>query len=142
MNNRNTGCELDGINAVHTRARRPVNCLTQFPNGFCYAIHNALYVFEKDKTYMRFMKKTVIKIPIKIYADELYEIIQVSINVVADTVIVTAKHNQIYIGMPFATDTMKLQFLEFKVLGESLHTFSIIDLAVCLWKTIVLSAGK
>lgn len=119
-----------------------VNCLTYFENGFCFAQHNCVYVFEKEKSYVRYTKRTEIKIPITLYSDELYKITNISINAQMDTVIVTAKHNQIYIAALFEPETITLQRLHFKMLGESLHIDGIIGMAVCSWRPIIMTAGK
>lgn len=119
-----------------------VNCLTYFTNGFCYAIQNKLYIFEKDKIFPKYLIKTILTIPIKLYAESMYEISHVSVNHTMDTVIVVAKHCQIYVGMVFVPDAIKLQKLDFKVLGEQLHTYDITDIATCLWRPIVMTAGN
>lgn len=119
-----------------------MNCLRYFQRGFCYAINNQVFVFEKDKTYLRYTKKTVLTIPIDLYPDASYEITHVSVNITMDTVIAVAKHSQIYIGMLFVMDAIKLQQLEFRVLGEQLHTLDIVDISSCLWRPIFMTAGE
>lgn len=120
---------------------RDVNCLTFFTKGFAFAIENCLHVFEKETSY-KFSKKTRITIPVDIFAARLYRIMNVAINVQMDTVIVTAVHNQIYIGMLVVPETLKVKDLSFQKLGEPLHIDGIISMAVCSWKTIVMTAGK
>lgn len=83
------------LNSVSTSSEETeVNCLTNFDVGFCYSQHNQLYVFEKEKSYVRFTRRSIIKIPIDLYASSLYTIKNVSVNAQMDTAIVTAAHNQ------------------------------------------------
>lgn len=114
--------------------------MTQYQKGFAYAIHNVLYVYEKESNY-RYSKKTEITIPIDIYPSHLYRIVNVAVNVQMDTVIVTAMHNQIYISMLVVPETLKVKELQFKTLGEPLHINGIVGMAVCSWKPIVMTAG-
>lgn len=121
--------------------RIDVNCLTHFDIGFCYAIRNSLYVFEKEKAYVRYTKKTLITIPIKLFAAPLFTITNVSVNAAMDTVIVTAMHSQIYIAKLFEPGCLRLIELEFNILGEPLHIDGIVSMAVCSWKPILMTAG-
>lgn len=118
-----------------------VNCLTNFEIGFCYAQYNQLFVFEKEKSYNRYTRRAVIKIPIKLYAPESYKITNVSVNAQMDTVIVTTYHSQIYISKLFDPEMVTLQYLEFVMLGEPLHIDSIISISICSWKPIIMTAG-
>lgn len=132
-----------GLTAVDLATKKThVNCLTYFECGFCFAQHNVLHAFQKDKVYVRYTKRSIMKIPIDLYDDELYEITNVSINAAMDTVVVTAKHNQIYISKLFEPETMDVQHFRFCVLGESLHIDGIISMSVCSWKTIIMTASK
>lgn len=119
-----------------------VNCLTNFENGFCYAQYNQLFVFEKEKSYVRYKRRAIIKIPIRLHAPESYKITNVSVNCQMDTVIVTTFHRQIYISKLFDPEIITLQYLEFCMLGEPLHTSSIISMSICSWKPIIMTAGK
>lgn len=119
-----------------------VNCLTYFECGFCFAQHNILHVFQKDKLYVRYAKRSIIEIPIDLYDDHLYGITNVSINSIMDTVVVTAKHSQIYISKLFEPETMSVQHFQFRMLGESLHIDGIISMSVCSWKPIIMTAAK
>lgn len=120
--------------------QRRVNCLTQFQKGFVYALHNMVVVFERETNY-RFAKKTLIRIPQTIYPEASYCIQNVAINSQMDTVIVTTRHSQIYIGMLFVPETLKVKELEFRTLGEPLHIDGIIGMSVCPWKPIIMTAG-
>lgn len=106
-----------------------------------YAVENCLHVFEKETSY-KFLKKTRITIPIDIFAVRQYRITNVAINVQMDTVIVTAAHNQIYIGMLVVPETLKVKDLVFQKLGEPLHIDGIVAMSVSSWKTIVMTAGN
>lgn len=121
--------------------RKDVNCLTNFQKGFAYAIKNILYVFEKESNY-RFKCKTILTIPIDIYDEHLYIIMNVAINSQMDTVIVTTLHSQIYIGILFLPETLHVQKLKFKILGEPLHINRILSMSVCSWKPIIITACK
>lgn len=125
-----------------TVEKHDVNCLTYFEKGFCFAQNNYLYVFEKEQSYVRFTRKTILRIPIKLYKPDAYCITNVSVNLEMDTVIVSAKHSQIYIGKLFKPETVKLQDIEFQLLGESLHIDGIIEMSVCSWKSIIMTACK
>lgn len=72
----------------------------------------------------------------------MYRITNVSINVLMDTVIVTAAHNQIYIGMLIVPETLKVKDLVFQKLGEPLHIDGIVSMSVSSWKSIVMTAGE
>lgn len=118
-----------------------VNCLTLYGKGFAYAILNVLHVFEKENNY-KYSKKTRITIPVDIFPARLYHIANVAINTQMDTVIVTAAHSQIYIGMLVVPETLKVKDLQFKILGEPLHIDSVVSMSVCSWKSIVMTACK
>lgn len=119
-----------------------MNCLTYFESGFCFAQHNILHVFQKDKLYVRYGKRSIIEIPIHLYDNELYQITNVSINSTMDTVVVAAKHSQIYISHLFEPEAMSVQHFQFRMLGESLHINGIISMSVCMWKSIIMTAAK
>lgn len=121
--------------------RNDVDCLTYFESGFCYSIRNSLYVFEKEKSYVRYTKKTLITIPVKLFAEPLFSITNVSVNALMDTVIVTAKHSQIYIAKLFEPGAVRVIELQFRMLGEPLHVNGIICMSVCSWKPIIMTAG-
>ncbi|XP_055686721.1 cilia- and flagella-associated protein 57 [Lutzomyia longipalpis] len=120
------------------KANREVICLTHFTTGFCYAIHNVVHVFEKESNY-KFQKKTIITIPVTLYAAELYKIANLAINQDQDTLMVSCAHSQIYIGSLFVPQSVTVNSLEFRTLGQPLHIARIISLAVCMWKPIVVT---
>ncbi|GAB0089612.1 cilia- and flagella-associated protein 57 [Sergentomyia squamirostris] len=117
---------------------KEVLCLNYFTIGFCYALHNVVHVFEKESNY-KFQKKTIITIPITLYDRELYKIANVAINQSQDTVMVSCAHSQIYIGTLFVPESVTINNLEFRTLGEPLHIATIVSLAVCMWKPIVVT---
>uniref|UniRef100_A0A1Q3G5C9 Putative golgin subfamily protein n=1 Tax=Culex tarsalis TaxID=7177 RepID=A0A1Q3G5C9_CULTA len=120
---------------------RDVLCLTQFDKGFLYSIHNAVHVFEKTSNYT-FIKKSVIRIPVTLYEEQSYKIMNVAVNAEQDTIVVATKHSQIYIGMLFVPETLKISELVFRHLGESLHVSGIVGLSVCSWKPMIMTASK
>lgn len=119
--------------------RQDVKCLTYFSKGFCYSIHNVLYVYERLPNH-NYKKKSIITIPMDLYESRLYCIENVAINKPMDTVIVTPKHNQIYYSMLYVPEMLEAEHLEFKKLGESLHIDGIISMSVCAWKPIIMTA--
>lgn len=131
------------LNAVPSSTNETdVNCLTNFENGFCYSQYNQLFVFEKEKSYVRFKRRSIIKIPIKLYSPESYKIANVSVNAQMDTVIVSTFHSQIYISKLYNPETITLQRIEFVMLGEPLHIASIVSMSICSWKSIIMTAGR
>lgn len=119
-----------------------VNCITNFGSGFCYSQFNRLYVFEKEKSYVRYTRRSIIKVPIDLYSMDSYKITNVSVNAQMDSVIVTTFHSQIYISKLFDPEKITLQHLDFVMLGEPLHTASIISMSICSWKPIIMTACK
>ncbi len=123
----------DNIESMHpfsptNDVRKDVKCLTYFSKGFCYAVHNVLYVYERLPNH-NYKKKSIITIPMDLYEKKLYSIENVAINKPMDTVVVTPKHNQIYYSMLYVPEVLEAEQLEFKKLGEPLHIDGII---VCL----------
>lgn len=89
---------------------------------------------------MRYTKRALITIPIRLFADDLFVIANVSVNAAMDTVIVTAKHSQIYISKLFEPDALRVLESEFALLGEPLHIDGIVSMSVCSWKPIIMTA--
>ncbi|XP_059613536.1 cilia- and flagella-associated protein 57 [Phlebotomus argentipes] len=123
------------------KPNREVACLTHFSTGFCYALHNVVHVFEKESNY-KYQKKSIISIPVTLYDRELYKIANVAINQAQDTVMVSCAHSQIYIGQLFVPESVTVNSLEFRTLGEPLHIARIVSLAVCMWKPIVVTISE
>lgn len=131
------------LNPVSMRTHETdVNCLTNFESGFCYSQFNQLYVFVKEKSYVRFTRRSIIKIPIDLYPPETYVIKNVSVNLQMDTVVVSTLHSQIYISKLMEPETVILQYLDFAMLGEPLHIGGIIGMSICSWKPIIMTAGN
>lgn len=124
------------------KGESPVNCLTHFKNGFCFALNNTVHVFRKEA--LTFRKITILTIPITYYEESLYQIQELAINrTTEETVIVTCRHSQIYIGPLFVPESVKVNDdIILKPLGEPLHITSIIGMATCAWKPIVVTASK
>ncbi|XP_065072592.1 cilia- and flagella-associated protein 57 [Ochlerotatus camptorhynchus] len=131
----------EGSDSGIKKDNHDVLCLTQFNQGFLYSIHNSVHVFEKTTNYI-FTKKSVIRIPITLYDQQSYKIMNVAVNAEQDTIVVATKHSQIYIGMLFVPETLKVSELVFRHLGEPLHVRGIVGLSVCSWKPIIMTASK
>lgn len=139
-------CFSDNIESTHpfsptNAVREDVKCLTYFSKGFCYSVHNVLFVYERLPNH-NYKKKSIITIPMDLYDKKLYAIENVAINKAMDTVIVTPKHNQIYYSMLYVPEVLNAEQLEFKKLGEPLHIDGIISMSVCAWKPIIMTACK
>lgn len=133
--------ELSTIAQLLAKKTYPIKCLTTFPMGFAFATNNMVQVFKRE-TPFKFLKKTILAIPVTLFEESLYVIKDIAINEQQDTIVATTHHSQIFIGQLFAPETMDVTQIEFKYLGEPLHIDSIIDLSVCSWKTIVMTASK
>lgn len=136
-----TKSELSTIASLLAKKTYPIKCLTTFPMGFAFATNNMVHVFHKE-TPSKFTKKTLLTIPVVLFDEALYVIKDIAINEQQDTIVATSHHSQIYIGQLFAPETINVTQIEFKYLGEPLHIDSIIDLSVCSWKTIAMTASK
>ena len=133
--------ELSTIITLLAKKTYPIKCLTTFPMGFAFATNNMVHVFHRE-TPFKFIKKTLLTIPVTLFDESLYEIQNIAINEQQDTIVATTLHSQIFIGQLFAPETIDVTQIEFKYLGEPLHIDSIIDLSVCSWKTIAITASK
>lgn len=133
--------ELNTIATLLAKKTYPIMCLTTFPTGFAFATNNMVHVFERE-TPFKYIKKTLLTIPVTLYEEPLYVIKSIAINEQQDTIVATAQHSQIYIGQLFAPETVNVTQIEFKYLGEPLHIDSIIDLSVCSWKSIAMTASR
>ncbi|XP_055380070.1 cilia- and flagella-associated protein 57, partial [Condylostylus longicornis] len=118
-----------------------VVCLTVFSKGIAYVIFNQVFVFEKESRF-KFIRKTILTLKVDLYPEKLYQICNISVNAQQDTVIVTAKHNQIYYGKLIVPASLQTQLLDFKPLGEYIHIEEIIDVTVCSWRPIIITASK
>lgn len=118
-----------------------VVCMTAFPKGFAFAIFNKVFVFERVSKF-KFERKTILTVPITIYADHLYQITNLAIDSKQETIIVTTKHSQIYVGILIVPETLKAKYLKFQPLGALIHIGDIIDLSLCSWKPIIMTACK
>lgn len=133
--------ELSTIATLLAKKTYPIKCLTTFPMGFAFATNNMVHVFHRE-TPFKFIKKTLATIPVTLFDESLYVVKCIAINEQQDTIVATTQHSQVYIGQLFAPETMDVTQIEFKYLGEPLHIDSIIDLSVCSWKTIAMTASK
>lgn len=71
--------EVSSIVTIFAKKISPILCLTTFPNGFAFATNNMVHVFEKESPF-KFVKKTLLTIPVTIYDEALYVIKNISIN--------------------------------------------------------------
>lgn len=71
--------ELSSIATIFVKKIYPILCLTTFPNGFAFATENMVHVFEKESAF-KYVKKTLLTIPIDLYEDHLYTIRNIAIN--------------------------------------------------------------
>ncbi|TMW44058.1 hypothetical protein DOY81_010865 [Sarcophaga bullata] len=115
--------------------------MTAFGRGFAFAIFNKVFVFERVSKF-KFERKTILTIPITIYADALYQITNLAVDSKQETVIVTTKHSQIYVGILIVPETLKAKQLNFQPLGALLHIGEIVDISLCAWKPIIMTASK
>lgn len=118
-----------------------VICMTAFPRGFAFAIFNKVYVFELFSKF-KFERKTILTVPVTIYPEPLYQITNMAVDSKQETVIVTTKHSQIYVGILIVPETLKARQLKFTPLGALLHIGEIVDVSLCSWKPIIMTACK
>ncbi|XP_002068679.3 cilia- and flagella-associated protein 57 [Drosophila willistoni] len=118
-----------------------VLCMTAFPKGFAYVIFNRAFVFERVSKF-KFERKTVLTVPINLYAEPMYQIRNLAIDHKQETVIVTTAHAQIYVGILIVPETLKTKQLKFEPLGVMIHTGEVIDISVCAWKPIIMTASR
>ncbi|XP_061387739.1 cilia- and flagella-associated protein 57 [Musca vetustissima] len=118
-----------------------VVCMTAFAKGFAFAIFNRVYVFERVSKF-KFERKTILTIPITIYAEHLYQITNLAVDSKQETVIVTAEHSQIYVGILIVPETLKAKHLQFQPLGALIHIDDIVDISLCSWKPIIMTASR
>lgn len=133
--------ELSTIASLLAKKTYPIKCLTTFPTGFAFATHNMVHVYFKEAAF-KYIKKTLLTIPVTLFDESLYVVKNIAINEQQDTIVATTQHSQVYIGQLFAPETMDITQIEFKYLGEPLHIDAIIDLSVCSWKTICITASR
>lgn len=118
-----------------------VICMTAFGKGFAFAIFNKVYVFEKVSKF-KFERKTILTVPVGIYPESLYQITNLAIDNKQETVIVTCKHSQIYVGILIVPESLKAKQMKFQPLGPLIHIDDILDVSVCSWKPIIMTACK
>lgn len=118
-----------------------VMCMTSFGRGFAFAIFNRVFVFERVSKF-KFERKTILTIPITIYAEGLYQITNLAVDGKQETVIVTTMHSQIYVGVLIVPETLKAKQLKFQPMGALIHIGEIVDISLCSWKPIIMTACK
>ncbi|XP_030372781.1 cilia- and flagella-associated protein 57 [Scaptodrosophila lebanonensis] len=118
-----------------------VLCMTAFTKGFAFIMFNKMFVFERVSKF-KYERKTILTVPVTIYAEPLYQITNIAIDHKQETVIVTTMHSQIYVGVLIVPETLKTKHLNFEPLGVLIHTGEVIALSVCAWKPILMTASK
>ncbi|XP_075166965.1 testes of unusual size [Haematobia irritans] len=118
-----------------------VLCMTAFGRGFAFAIFNQVFVFERVSKF-KFERKTILTIPITIYAEHLYQITNLAVDSKQETVIVTTLHSQIYVGVLIVPETLKAKQLKFQPMGALIHIGEVVDISLCSWKPIIMTASK
>ncbi|XP_055839134.1 cilia- and flagella-associated protein 57-like [Episyrphus balteatus] len=140
-------CESQTIHEIPTVIPNPlakskaVVCMTAFARGLAFAVFNQVFVFEKISK-VRYERKTILDIPMTNYPEELYQITNLAINSKQDTVIVTPKHNQIYVGILIVPESLETKMLQFQTLGELIHIDEILDICMCSWRPIIVTSSK
>lgn len=118
-----------------------VLCMSAFSRGFAFIIFNKVFVFERVSKF-KFERKTVLTVPITIYSEPQYQITNMAIDHKQETVIVTCSHAQIYVGILIVPETLKTKQLKFEPLGVLIHIGEVVDVSVCAWKPIIMTACK
>lgn len=116
-----------------------MHCFTFFSSGLCFALHNTLYIYDKNKTSLVFNKRMSYSIVSDLHDTPSCDIVDISVNIDGNTAIARARHNQIYV---VALDGSPSDGIEIQPLGEKLHTFDVLDMAVCSWRTTIMTGGK
>ncbi|ALC42004.1 CG4329 [Drosophila busckii] len=118
-----------------------VLCMTAFAKGFAFIIFNKAFVFERVSKF-KFERKTILTVPMTLYAEPMYQITNLAIDHKQETVIVTTSHAQIYVGILIVPETLKAKHLKFEPLGVLIHTAEVVDISVCAWKPIIMTASR
>ncbi|XP_017867333.1 PREDICTED: cilia- and flagella-associated protein 57 [Drosophila arizonae] len=118
-----------------------VLCMSAFSRGFAFIIFNKVFVFERVSKF-KFERKTVLTVPITIYSEPQYQITNMAIDHKQETVIVTCSHAQIYVGILIVPETLKTKQLKFEPLGVLIHIGEVVDVSVCAWKPIIMTASR
>ncbi|XP_067631082.1 cilia- and flagella-associated protein 57 [Eurosta solidaginis] len=118
-----------------------VVCMRAFQRGFAFAIFNKVFVFERISKF-KLERKTILTIPFGFAPEQTYQITNLAICSRQETVIVTTKHAQIYVGVLIVPETLKAKELKFQPLGAWIHLSDITSLSVCSWKPIIMTASR
>lgn len=116
-----------------------VICMNAFQRGFAFVIFNKVFVFERITKY-KLERKTVLTVPITLYTEPQYQITNMAIDHKQETIIVTCSHAQIYVGILIVPETLKTKQLKFEPLGVMIHIGEVVDLSICAWKPIIMTA--
>ncbi|XP_053965666.1 cilia- and flagella-associated protein 57 [Anastrepha ludens] len=118
-----------------------VVCMTAFQRGFAFAIFNMVFVFERISKF-KLERKTILTIPFGFAPELSYQITNIAICARQETIIVTTKHAQIYVGVLIVPETLKAKQLQFQPLGAWIHLSEITSMSVCSWKPIIMTASR
>lgn len=113
--------------------------MNAFTRGFAFIIFNKVFVFERVSKF-KLERKTVLTVPMTLYTEPQYQITNMAIDHKQETIIVTCAHAQIYVGILIVPETLKTKHLKFEPLGVMIHIGEVVDLSICAWKPIIMTA--
>lgn len=141
--------EVDGGQQQHGMAKSTeagafvndcVSCMIALSKCMAYVVGDKVYFFDKVSKY-QYQRTAIITLQKYIYSESLYQIQNMAINSQQDTVIVTAGHSQIYVfNLKDDRTGESGTLLKFKPLGELIHIDEIVDISICSWRTIIMTA--
>ncbi|XP_037951931.1 cilia- and flagella-associated protein 57-like [Teleopsis dalmanni] len=135
-----------------------VTFVTNLRDAFVFVLFNRVFVFEKE-TKFEYVRTTVITLRPSEFPEEAYQIKNIAFDDVMENIIVSPTISQIYTSRLSMTEdefymieddeekeeeeeaTSYMQ-LYFKPLGQKLHVDGIVDVSICSWKPIVVTASK
>ncbi|XP_055839283.1 cilia- and flagella-associated protein 57-like [Episyrphus balteatus] len=127
---------------VGAESNEPVICMIALSRCLAYVIGDKVYFFEKVSKY-QYQRVAIIRLYKYIYSEKFYQIKNLAINAQQDTVIVTAGHSQIYeCNVKENKSGEVTTLMKFTPLGELIHIDEIVDISVCSWRTIIMTASK
>lgn len=136
------------LSRYHPDESYEIRSLCVYSTGFMFGYLNGkVHIYEKD-SINRYVKKCVIKInpePKLVYEEQLEAqrataINSISISPSNEVILVTCSLQQIYTAkMKWIEMNTETTFLEF---GPSLHKGPVGDMAVCYWKSFLITSGS
>ncbi|XP_055921500.1 cilia- and flagella-associated protein 57 isoform X2 [Eupeodes corollae] len=128
--------------SIDVEPHEAVMCMIALSKSLAYVIEDKVFFFEKVSK-VEYKRIAIIRLDKKLYSEDLFRIKNMTVNAQQDTVIVTAGHSQIYecsLKNIKSGETGSLQV--FKPLGEFIHIDEIVDISICSWRTIIMTASK